>query len=389
MKFISEREDEYGLIGLKLVMEDSEDVWIMYNIIATGDVIGCTSWRRVKGGLNHQKDTRKLLYLEITAEKVKLDSPYDGKMRVSGKTSEGAPDVPVNSYHSFDLEIGLEFMVKKASWDDMAMRDIKRACDPASKAELGAIVMQEGIAHICLVTETITHLRNKVEISMPRKKRGDNSSFEKAMRKFFETTFESMKRNLPVDKLKAIVIASPGFVARGYYDFMFQEAARQNDRTFLKSKPKFLVASSSTGFLQGLTEVLGDEAVLHQLTNTRYASNAAVLEKFYDTLEHNPNRAWYGPQHIATAADMGAISKLLIADTLFRSEDVNTRKQYIALSEQVKQTGGEVFVFSTLHDTGKQLLALSGIACILSYPLAELDDVKDDDDDEESDDEFE
>ena len=47
-----------------------------------------------------------------------------------------------------------------------------QACDPTATADLAAVVMQEGIAHVCLVTSSMTLVRAKIETSIPRKRKG-------------------------------------------------------------------------------------------------------------------------------------------------------------------------------------------------------------------------
>ena len=46
------------------------------------------------------------------------------------------------------------------------------ACDVTQHADVAAIVMQEGIAHICLVTSSMTLVRAKIETNIPRKRKG-------------------------------------------------------------------------------------------------------------------------------------------------------------------------------------------------------------------------
>lgn len=83
-------------------------------------------------------------------------------------------------------------------------------------------------------------------------------------------------------------------------------------------------------------------------------------------------RAWYGPDHVVLAADRGAIGTLLISDDLFRSVLFNvclgiilnvsfsasnpeTRKKYVGLVEAVQQKGGEVVIFSSMHESGQRM----------------------------------
>ena len=83
-------------------------------------------------------------------------------------------------------------------------------------------------------------------------------------------------------------------------------------------------------------------------------------------------RAWYGPDHVSHAADRGAIGTLLISDELFRSVcedsspsilssdlpnragDPSVRKKYVSMVEAVQQKGGEVFIFSSMHESGQR-----------------------------------
>ena len=46
------------------------------------------------------------------------------------------------------------------------------ACDPTKHADLAAVVMQEGLAHLCLITPNMTLVRAKIETNIPRKRKG-------------------------------------------------------------------------------------------------------------------------------------------------------------------------------------------------------------------------
>lgn len=66
---------------------------------------------------------------------------------------------------------------------------------------------------------------------------------------------------------------------------------------------------------------------------------------------------------------------LLISDSLFRAQEVATRRRWVGLVDQVREKeGGEVKVLSSTHESGKQLEGLGGIAAILTFPLEYLDE---------------
>jgi len=61
------------------------------------------------------------------------------------------------------------------------------ACDPTQHADLGAIVMQEGLANVCLVTSSMTLVRAKIETNIPRKRKGQCSQHDKVLSVLFNS----------------------------------------------------------------------------------------------------------------------------------------------------------------------------------------------------------
>lgn len=93
---------------------------------------------------------------------------------------------------------------------------------------------------------------------------------------------------------------------------------------------------------------------------------------FNNVLSADPDRACYGYRDVRLASEQLAIDQLLVTDTLFKSADIGTRKQYVDLVDAVRGCGGVVHVFSSLHVSGIQLNLYTGIAAILRHPMPEL-----------------
>jgi protein pelota len=55
----------------------------------------------------------------------------------------------------------------------------------------------------------------------------------------------------------------------------------------------------------------------------------------------------------------------------------------VALVEQVKATGADVLIFSSIHESGKQLDQLTGVAAILNFPLPEAESEEEEEGDED------
>jgi protein pelota len=73
----------------------------------------------------------------------------------------------------------------------------------------------------------------------------------------------------------------------------------------------------------------------------------------------------------------------MITDSLFRSKDFKKRQKYIGIIEAVEKNKGEVYIFSSLHSSGKKLNDITGIACIMRFPF-DLSYLDEEDDDEAS-----
>jgi protein pelota len=55
--------------------------------------------------------------------------------------------------------------------------------------------------------------------------------------------------------------------------------------------------------------------------------------------------------------------------------DKQTRMQWVAVVEAVKDANGTVHIFSSMHVSGEQLQQLSGVAALLRFPLPEIEDM--------------
>ena len=110
-----------------------------------------------------------------------------------------------------------------------------------------------------------------------------------------------------------------------------------------------------------------------RIQDTQAARETQALAEFHKMLGEDPDRAFYGPVHVAAAHEHQAVRTLLVSDSLFRAKDVQERKRYVALVDAVRDAGGEVLIFSSAHVSGQQLTQLSGIAAILRFPLPDID----------------
>ncbi|RLV90111.1 Protein dom34 [Spathaspora sp. JA1] len=383
-------------VAVTMVPEDSEDLWYLYNLLKTGDIVQVLTHRNVKKGNPNQlqkgnsKMEKVLLKLKLLIEDIDYIAS-DQTMRINGKSLQQQEYVPLNSYHTAEVELNKDITIIKESWDEYDMKLLDDLCSIEKKADIGAVIFQEGIGHICYVTDTMTVLQAKVEKSIPRKNNEYGTrDLDKAMNSFYNMLIQTMTRHFDMNRLKVVVLASPGFLAKTLYERLIQQclhlqnSGKENKQfqEILNNKHKFLVAHSSTGYLQGLEEVLADPATRKRLADTKFAEESEALSRFQRALNNDDGRAWYGVEEITKALNMDAVRYLMVTDELFRSDDIETRRQYIELTEQAKRNGAGVYIFSSLHESGVQLNQLTGIAALLKYPIPDLDSDEEDEEEE-------
>lgn len=372
-----------------IVPEDADDLWTLYNLISKNDEITLKTYRNIKpigssgipiAGAPAQ---RKLITLTLNV----IDSTFvasERELRIKGTTVHALAEVPLGSYHTATVMIKESIKLHKDIWDSHDDEIVDNACTLEAKAEVGAIVLEEGVSHTCLITDSMTILRNKIEKSIPKKRRGDSSAHDKALDVFLNNTALAAIRTLNLLNLKAVIIASPGTLSRQLMEKIFLEIDKSGDKELMRCKSKFLTATSSTGYLQALEEVLKSPTIKKQLADTKVQKNVMLFDEFTRHLNNDDSRAFYGLDTVEKAIDIGgAVKYLLITDSLFKSDDVQKRRHFIELVEKAKNDGAEVSVFSSLHDSGKQLDQLTGIAVILNYPDPSLEDESEEEEDDD------
>uniref|UniRef100_A0A803K3X1 Protein pelota homolog n=1 Tax=Xenopus tropicalis TaxID=8364 RepID=A0A803K3X1_XENTR len=366
-----------------LIPEEAEDMWHTYNLMQVGDSLRASTIRKVQteSSTGSVGSNRIRTTLTICVETIDFDSQAC-QLRVKGINIQENQYVKMGAYHTIELEPNRKFTLAKKQWDSVVLERIEQACDPAFSADVGAVVMQEGLAHICLVTPSMTLLRAKIETSIPRKRRGNCTQHEKALEKFYEQVMQGILRHINFDVVKVVLVASPGFVREQFCEFLFLRAVKQDIKLLLENRGKFLQVHSSSGHKYSLTEVLCDPAVTARLADTKAASEIKALGDFYKMLQHEPDRAFYGIKQVEKANEALAIDILLVTDELFRHQDVPTRTRYVRLVDSVKDNGGTVRIFSSLHVSGEQLNQLTGVAAILRFPVADLSDEESSSDDD-------
>ncbi|CAB3359850.1 Hypothetical predicted protein [Cloeon dipterum] len=375
MKLTGKFIEKDGKGHVSLIPDEPEDMWHAYNLICEGDSVRASTVRKVQNQTATGSSTSSKIRTTLTIAVESIDFDTQACMlRLKGRNIEENQYVKMGAYHTIDLEVNRKFTLTKEEWDSISLERVDQACDPTQHADVAAVVMQEGLANICLVTSSMTIVRAKIEQAIPRKRKGHAQQHEKGMQRFFESVLQSIIRHVNFDVVKCVLIASPGFVKDQFMEYLVQQASKTDNKVLIDNRSKFLLVHASSGFKHSLREVLADPAVVAKMADTKAAGEVKALDAFYAILQTDPARAFYGPAHVEKANASQAIETLLISDNLFRIQDVAQRKKYVTLVDSIRENGGDVKIFSSLHVSGEQLALLTGVAAILRFPMPELEE---------------
>ena len=388
----SQIEQKTGAGFATLLPEEPEDMWHAFNLIQENDQVRAKAVRRVSKTSDAGSTSSQRIALDLTITVTSTDFDIGSEqLHVSGRVAKENEHVKLGQHHTLDLELNRKFTLEKADgWDSVALEQLKEACDASKRAELWAVVLGEGTANICMITEHQTILRQKIEVPVPRKRRGGVDGHAKGMERFFSTTLSTLLRQIDLPnassqqqqqggKTLPLLLASPGFIAAAFLQYIKDEATRTTNKPLLALLPSIIIAHSSSAHIHSLNEVLASPAITAKLSDTKFARETALMDKFSTLMRQDDGRAWYGPREVERAVARGAVGRgggvLLINNALFRAQNVKERRRWVKLVDQVRDVeGGEVRVLSSLHESGKRLEGLGNVAAILTYPIEDLDE---------------
>lgn len=384
---------------IKLVCENREDFWHIYNLLRVGDIVTSVTLRKVinttSTGSTSTKKVKTTIALKV--DKIEYDASSDdgeNMMRVKGINIRENKNISLGQSHTISLSIDFPFTISKQKWDLIDLKRINTAINPSKNADLCIIPIEQGLCHIVLVTNHLTITKAKITKSIPRKRIGSSTRHNKGIIKFYELILDGIIRHIDFNIIKCIVLASPSFIKNDFYKFMINECQKNNEnnlyKNVLKNKDKFIFGECSSGHKYSVKEVLNNKEMIKKLGDTKANDEIKILDEFFKLLNNDETKVVYGLNFIKKANNNQAIKILMITDQLFRNNDIKKRKEYVDIVESCQKNGAKIHIFSSMHTSGEQLSQITGIAAILRFPMPELIEEienKDDDDNEEEEDE--
>ena len=337
-----------------LVPETTDDLWHLHHVIEPGDSIAGETTRRIQRDDDRMRDTggqREPMSVTLAVETVEFHE-FANRLRVSGEIVACSREDQLGQHHTINVEAFDEVAITKVWKPDQEAR-IEEASESSEEPAVAIATVEEGAATIHTVSEYATN--EYASISGPTGK----GEFARDREELFEELGDALAR-MDVD---AVVLAGPGFTKQDALDHITKAHPDLAER--------ITTVDTSAAGDRGVHEVLARGALEDVRAETRIAEEAALIDDLTERIRAEEPVA-YGPEAVERAAEFGAVETLLILDERLREERAGRGEWPIDADEvirSVEQQGGDVTVFSSEFEPGRQLDSLSGIAALLRYRI--------------------
>lgn len=347
---------------VKLVPENLDDLWHLYNLVYAGDVVYARTTREVKVDSEFgrpKKGKRIMLVLGVRAKDLAWDKTLN-RLRVHGLLVDAPEDVAgAGSWHTLNIAIGESMTVaKEKGWARHMVERLERA---AKTATAPVIIISIDDEEYCVAVMRQFGVDVKVEqkIKLPGKQEADGR--ETALHRAFQDAASAV-REVWNSAHGPIVVLGLGFVKEGFVRFLRDEASDVAEKVVE-------VKNVHSSGVAGIHEALRSGILTAAFRHARVAEETVAVEEVLKRLGADRRDVTYGFDEVERANTYGAIETLLVTDSTIRSMDDEKRLALEQIMKSVEEKGGKIVVISTEHEAGEKLQNLGGTAALLRYPI--------------------
>src|SRR5208283_280043 len=201
--------------------------------------------------------------------------------------------------------------------------------------------------------------RVEQRMRLPGKQEADKRV--EATKAYFRLAVDSLNK-LWAPNHNPIVVIGAGFVKTDFVKFLNEES-RETSMSVVDVK------SVNNGGTAGIDEALRSGVLLKAAHQLRVVDETETMEEVMKRLGKGEGTVTYGLDAVENAVKMGAVERLVLADTTLRDAEEQQRLKLEDLMREVERRRASVTVISTEHEAGAKLLSLGGIAALLRYPI--------------------
>jgi len=333
---------------MRVQVETEDDVWHLYNVVETGDLITASTTRRDEKStdkIRAERAEKKRMTLGVRVEKIEF-SDTELRMKLLGVIEEGPQDI--GQHHTLMIEVGESLKITKNVWKGTHVERLRRAVFDSVKPKIVFVSLDQDEATIGVLRQfglkEIANIRSMRSGKRYAEKEQIDSYHDEIVSKL-TSIYES---NMP------LVLLGPGFE---------KEVLAQYGKAVCPDVfGSVHVYHTGQSGMAGVNELMKKGIGAQVLRDSRVGLEMETVELMMSEIGKD-GLATYGPGEIENAARAGAVETLLILDSKIREHNLD------GIIRAVEDQKGNVIIVSEQHDAGRELEALGGMGAILRYKM--------------------
>jgi protein pelota len=335
---------------IKLIPENLDDIWHLFNVIDIGDLVRAVTFRT-----DEQKDDKKRMKkaekkrmkLGVRVSEIKFHE-FSDRLRIHGTIVEGPQDL--GSYHTLNITADKmdALSIIKEEWKEHHLQRIDEAVKQRNQQILTFVSLDEDNATVAVLRQSGVQWVADI-ISHRSGKMFDSPDNEK---EYFGNIISVLKTNITKDS--SVVVVGPGFAKEHFVKY--------GKERYPDIFQNYHVHGTGEASMNGIQEAI-KTGIIKQITKeNRVALETEFVEKLFEEIKKD-GLATYGEKEVQNALENGAIDRLLITDTVVRT---NLGEKLLNLA---KQNNSNFTIINTMHDAGKKIEGIGGVAALLRFKI--------------------
>ena len=335
---------------IKLMPENLDDIWHLYNIIDEEDIVRGLTYRTEEGQddkIRSKKSEKKRMKLGIRVKEVKFHE-FSDRLRIHGIIEEGPQDL--GSFHTLNINADAmdKISIVKKEWKHYQLDRIDEAVKLRNQSILTFISLDEDTATIAILRQSGIQWIADID----SKRSGKMYESKDTEKEYFGEIISIIRTNK--DKDTPLVIVGPGFTREHFVKYGKSREPALFDNC--------LAHGTGNAGMNGVQEAIKSGIVENITKENRVIFETQLIEKLFEEIKKD-GLATYGEQEVNRALNNGAVERLLISDVLVRA------KKGEDLLRIAKQNNSEFTIINTMHEVGKKFEGLGGIGALLRFKI--------------------
>jgi protein pelota len=338
---IDKKENE-----IQCIPETAEDLWHLEKILSKDDVVYGTVDRKIKPKKEGEKAERIKLFVELKIEEVHFEE-YSSNLRINGIILSGKPEelIEIKSHQNLEVEIGEKIRIIKESLKQWEIDRLKKAEKSSATNGLLAVLLDDEEADIAIINSY--DISKKANIK--EKIKGKRYAQEKS------TYFEEILEKILLLKPTKILLAGPGFTKDNLKKFIEDKK--------IKGIGKISTENTNSINATGFNELMKEGKIEKVEKELQLSKESKIIEEFMSLV--SKGKGEYGTEKVKNAIEMGAVEKLILAETYLMQNRDNSEK----ILDMAEKAGSEIEIISSKNPQEKIIFGFGGIVAILRYKL--------------------